>query len=495
MTDMERLKQRVSELTIENRLLNQKVQLLLKRIFGSKSETINPAQLQLLMSNIEAELKPDPDDPSPSTPPPGGGKNKRRENKPRIPENLPTEDVRLDPDEVKASPQDYKRIGEEISQELDVIPAQYFRRRIIRGKYVKIGDKDAAPVIAPLPARLIEGSYASAGIIADIATKKYMDHLPLHRQEYILRSRYGIDLSRQTMSDWIRAAAEWLSPIYRLTRSRLQKSRYLQVDETPVTYCNKAGTGGSSEGYFWVYYEPWGKEVLYEWHTGRGAKCLDEVLKEFKGTVQCDGYGAYTSYASGRENIEIACCWAHARRKLNEALDESPRIAGWFMNQIGNIYEVEKRLRKMKAGPVLRQAVRAAESRMILNRIGKALKVQLAKHLPKSQMGKAIHYTLSRMKELTKYCDNGLLEIDNNGVENSIRPTAVGKKNWLFIGHPEAGERSAIIYTILENCKRLGINPQEYLKDVLTRLPSMKMNQVEELLPVNWLAERAKKTA
>jgi hypothetical protein len=297
------------------------------------------------------------------------------------------------------------------------------------------------------------------------------------------------------MSDWIRAAADWLSPIYRLIRSRLQKSRYLQVDETPVRYCDRDGPGGSSEGYFWVYYEPWAKEVLYEWHTGRGAKCLDDTLKDFKGTVQCDGYGAYTSYASGKDNIEIACCWAHARRKFNEAVDESPRIAGWFMAQIGNIYEVEKRLRKMKAGPALRQAVRAAESRMVLNRIGKALKVQLVKHLPKSQMGKAIQYTLSRMKELSKYCDNGLLEIDNNGVENSIRPTAVGKKNWLFVGHPDAGDRSAILYTILENCKRLGINPQEYLKDVLTRLPAMKMSHVETLLPANWLAERAAKVA
>jgi transposase len=497
MTEQEQkeLLEKVKELTAENKLLNQKVQLLLKRLFGSKSEILNPAQLQLLMSNMEAESAPEPDDPPPSSPPPGGGKKKRRENKPRMPENLPTEDIHLDPDEVKAAPSDYRRIGEEVSQELDVMPARYFRRRIIRGKYVRIDDKDAAPVIAPLPARLIEGSYASAGIVSDILVKKYMDHLPLHRQESILRSRYGIDLSRQTMSDWIRAAADWLSPIYRLTRSRLQKSRYLQVDESPVRYCDRDGPGGSSEGYFWVYYEPWVKEVLYEWHTGRGAKCLDGTLKDFKGTVQCDGYGAYTSYAKGKEDIDIACCWAHARRKFSEALDESPRIAGWFMNQIGSLYAVETRLRKVKAGPVLRQAVRAAESRMVLNRIGKALKLRLPKHLPKSQMGKAISYTLSRMKELTKYCDNGLLEIDNNGVENTIRPTAVGKKNWLFIGDPAAGERSAIIYTIIENCKRLGINPQEYLKDVLTRLPSMKMSEVESLLPGNWLAERAAKTA
>lgn len=490
------LKALVEMLRTENKLLHQKIQLLLKRLFGSKSEVLNPAQLQLLMAGLEVgELSaPDEDDPPPSSPSPGGSK-KRRGSKPRIPENLPTEDVRLDPEEVKAAPLAYKRIGEEVTREIDVIPPQYFCRRIIRGKYVKLDDKAASPIIAPLPERLIEGSYASAGIVTEIVIKKYQDHLPLYRQEQILEDRYGIEISRQTMAEWVRAAADWLSPVYRLIRKRLQESKYLQVDETPVTYCNKDGPGGSAEGYFWVYHDPWKKDVLYEWHTGRGSKCLDDVLKDFKGTVQCDGYGAYTSYARGNDGIDIACCWAHARRKFNEALDESPRTAGWFMAQIAGIYAVEKRLRKIKAGPALRGSVRAAESRMILDRIGKALKVHLQKHLPQSQMGKAVSYTLSRMKELTKYCDNGLLEIDNNGVENSIRPTAVGKKNWLFIGHPEAGNRSAILYTIIENCKIRGINPQEYLRDVLTRLPSMKMGQVEALLPANWLAARTEKVA
>ena len=490
------LKALVEALMKENKLLHQKVQLLLKRLFGSKSEVIDPAQLQLLMAGIEVEESSGPDDDNPPpTLPPGAGKKRRRENKPRIPENLPTEDVHLDPEEVSKSPQDYKRIGEEVTREIDVIPPRYFCRRIIRGKYVRLDDREAAPVIASLPERLIEGSYASAGIVTDIVIKKYQDHLPLYRQEQILKDRYGIELTRQTMAEWVRSAADWLMPIYRLIRNGMQKSGYLQVDETPVRYCDRDGPGGSSEGYFWVYHDPWKKDVLYEWHTGRGAKCLDEVLKAFKGTVQCDGYGAYTSYAKGKDGIDIACCWAHARRKFNEALDEAPRLAGWFIAQIAGIYAIETRLRKMKAGPALREAVRASESRMILNRIGKALKLQMPKHLPQSQMGKAVSYTLSRMKELTKYCDKGLLEIDNNSVENSIRPTAVGKKNWLFIGHPEAGDRSAVLYTIIENCKRRGINPQEYLKDVLTRLPSMKISQVDSLLPANWLAERTRKTA
>ncbi len=484
-------------LQVENKLLNQKVQLLLNRLFGRKSEVLNPAQLQLLMSGVDVEPTPDPDDDPPPAPPPGGGKKRRKKSTPRMPEHLPTEDVHLDPEEVKDAPQDYKRIGEEVTSELDVVPPKYFRRRIIRGKYVRKDEKAAVPVIAPLPERLVEGGYASAGIVTDIVIKKYEDHLPLYRQEMILKNRYGIDLSRKTMDDWIRVAADWLAPIYRLIRKNLQASAYLQVDETPVKYCDKDGPPGSSKGYFWVYHDPWGKEVLFEWHTGRAAACMDEVLGKFKGTVQCDGYGAYTSYAEDKKHIDIACCWAHARRKFHEAINERPAVAGWFLKQIQALYAIEADLRasKKRLEPERRRITRERDSRWRLNLLRKALRAKMATYLPQSQMGKAVHYTLSRWDQLAKYCGDGRIEIDNNGVENAIRPTAVGKKNWLFIGHPQAGDRSAIIYTIIENCKRQGINPQEYLKDVLTRLPSMKMSEVSELLPATWLAERTAEAA
>ena len=484
----------IESLSAENKLLNQKIQALLTRLFGRKSEKMDLDQLQLLMGLVDIENAADKDeDPPPSTPTPG--RKKRRENKPRIPENLPTEDIHIDPDEVKDAPQDYNRIGEEITSELDVIPPQYFRRRIIRGKYVRKGDKDTAPVIAPLPDRLVEGGYASPGIITDIVIKKYVDHLPLYRQEQILKNRFGIELSRKTMNDWMRVAADWLSPIYRGIKKNLQQSDYLQVDETPIKYCDKGGPPGGKKGYFWVYHDPLRKEVLYEWHTGRAASCMDDVLGKFKGTVQCDGYGAYTSYAKGKKDIEIACCWAHARRKFHEAKDEAPAVAGWFLKQIQALYKIEADLREVGASPDERQTARERDSRWRLKLLKKALRCKMAVYLPKSQMGKAVHYTLARWEQLDKYCGDGRIEIDNNGVENAIRPTAVGKKNWLFIGHPDAGDRSAIIYTIIENCKKLGINPQEYLKDVLTRLPSMKISEVDQLLPAVWLEARREKVA
>ena len=258
-----------------------------------------------------------------------------------------------------------------------------------------------------------------------------------------------------------------------------------------MRYLGEDGTG-SSQGYLWVYHRP-GGDVLYEWHTSRAAVCLDGMLKEFHGTVQCDGYGAYSSYVKGRNDIQLAACWAHARRKFHEARDECPVQAEWILNQIGHLYLIERQLRGR--GPRLRQAIRSSESAMILARLEKVLKVKLGRHRPTSAMGSAIAYTLSLWPQLLRFRDDGQLEIDNNLVENAIRPTALGKKNWMFIGHPAAGDRSAIIYTLLENCKRRGINPREYLHDVLSRLPAMTNQQTASLTPANWLAARAKTRA
>jgi transposase len=482
----------IQQLIQENKLLYQKIQLLMGRMFGRKSEKLNDAQLELLLGELGIKPKDKDDDPPPSDPKPGKRRGKR---KPRMPEDLPTEEIVIEPDDVKASPENYQRIGQEVCEELDVVLPKYFRRRIIRPKYKSKVDRDMPPIIAPLPGRIIEGGYASPGIVADITIKKYQDHLPLYRQEQILKTRYGIDLSRQVMDDWIKAAANWLSPIYRLLRSNLQSRNYLQVDETPVKYCDKDGPPGSRQGYFWVYHDPWTKEVLYEWQKGRGAKCLEGVLDDFSGIVQCDGYSAYISYTKDKEHIELAGCWAHARRKFFEARIQEPAVAGWFLKQIGCLYAIEADLRETSASINRRKQLREQSSHSILRLLKKALQAKQATYLPKSPLRTAIHYALGHWDALARYADNGLVEIDNNGVENAVRPTALGKKNWLFIGHPEAGDRSAIIYTIIENCKKLGINSHEYIKDVLSRLPSMKNHQVEQLLPVNWLATRTAKAA
>ena len=493
-----KLLEQIEKLLTENSFLNRKVQLLLKRMFGRKSEKLDRNQLELLLAGLGDGAGDD--DPPPPTPPPPRSR-RRRERKPRMPEDLPTEDIVIDPEAVKQDPSGYQCIGQEVTEELDVVPTRYFRRRIIRRKFKSKVNRERPPLIAPLAPRVIEGGYASPGLLTDIILKKYADHLPLHRQEQILRTRHGIELSRKTMCDWVRVVADWLKPLYNHIREDLRASAYLQVDETPVRYCLAKG-GGSRKGYLWLFHHP-GGDVLYEWHTSRAAECLDPMLEQFAGTVQCDGYSAYASYARKRralvENkesdkpIDLSACWAHARRKFHEALEECPGQARWVLHQIGLMYRIEHDLRGK--GPDLRQSVRAATTGMILARLEKVFKIKLPQHRPTSAMGSAIGYALSLWPQLLRFRDDGRIEIDNNQVENAVRPTAIGKKNWMFIGHPDAGQRSAIIYTLLESCKRRGINPQEYLHDVLTRLPAMTNQQTRSLTPTNWLAARRKSQA
>jgi hypothetical protein len=218
--------------------------------------------------------------------------------------------------------------------------------------------------------------------------------------------------------------------------------------------------------------------------------CLNNIIPvNFTGTLQCDGYSAYRSFANGRNGtIALAGCWAHVRRKFFEALEQSPKTAGWFMRQIQNLYQVEARLREQRAGPRLRQAARAHHSKPIVERIQRAL-VRLktsGRNLPQSLLGIAIDYALGQWPTLEVYLSDGRVEIDNNLVENAIRPTALGKKNWLFVGEANAGERAAIIYTVIESCRRRNIDPLTYLKEVLTRLPKMTNHQIPEITPEAW---------
>ena len=209
----------------------------------------------------------------------------------------------------------------------------------------------------------------------------------------------------------------------------------------------------------------------------------------FTGTVQCDGYTAYRTFANNhRQPIVLAGCWAHVRRKFYEARESSPRLAGWLLGQIQRLYRIEARLREHRAGPNLRAAVRASESRPIVKRIERALvKLKVGgRQLPQSPLGTAMAYTLGQWPTLEVYLADGRVEIDNNLVENAIRPTAIGKKNWLFVGDAGAGERSAIVYTVIECCRRRGLNPFAYLREVLTRLPKMTNRQIQEVTPAAW---------
>jgi hypothetical protein len=288
------------------------------------------------------------------------------------------------------------------------------------------------------------------------------------------------------MVQWTEACVDSLGLIVERMREQILSGDYVQVDETPITYLDREHPKGSAKGYLWTYLQP-RVQVVYDWHPSRSAKCLEKFLgQKFTGKLQCDGYGAYRSYAAGKEGIELVGCWSHLRRKFFEAQEQAPRMVGWILGQIGRMYGWEKELRESRAGPRLREAVRAAKTRMVVERLGKVFGRLQKRYLPESSMGKALTYALNQWSCLERVVESGQVELDTNLVENAIRPTAVGKKNFLFIGHKEAGQRTAVLYSLVESCRLVGIDPYAYLKDVLERLPRMTNQTVEQLTPLNW---------
>jgi transposase len=487
------LEKRIAELEKENALLRQKVDLLIRKIFGASSEKLDAAQLDLFLLHAEnapgkseaSSVVPEEAEPQPQA----RAEAKRGRN--RWPEDLPVVEEVIDPEEVKAEPEQWRCIGQEVSEQLDYEPARFLKRRLVRRKYVSRREAWFAPIIAPLPPVLQERGGAAPGLLAQIIVSKFVDHLPLYRQEQIYRTRHGVNLSRPTMARWLELAADWLTPIYRHIRTGVMAGGYVQIDETPVRYL-EPGHGKARLGYLWTASRP-GGDVVYLWQTSRGAACLHNVLPAgFRGTVQCDGYSAYASFARKKSGIELAGCWAHVRRKFHEARQQDPLMATWLLRQIGHLYRIERKLRRKRSGPRLRAAVRAHQARPVYTRLRHVLARLKTKrrYLPRSAMGLAIDYALNLWPQLGVYLDDGRIEIDQNLCENAIRPTALGKKNWLFVGQAETGQRSAILYTLVECCRRHGIDPLAYLRDILTRLPTATNWQVASLTPQAWAAQR-----
>ncbi len=329
-------------------------------------------------------------------------------------------------------------------------------------------------------------------MLATIVVSRYVDHLPFYRQESIFKTRHGIFIPRQNMARWVEMVADRLEPIYNILKQGVLGGDYLQMDETPVRYLSP-GVGKAMLGYMWVTTRP-GSDAIFHWETSRSAQCVKDILnKDFEGILQTDAYAAYGSFSKDRPKVTMAGCLAHVRRKFYEAFEQDPVLGNFMLSHIGELYDVERSLRKGRAGPALRKAQRNWVSRPILSRMRKALEIMKPKFLPQSNTGKAIRYALGVWDSLLVYLDDGRVEIDNNHTENAIRPTAVGKKNWLFIGAAEAGKKAAILYTIVESCRRLHIDPYAYLQDVLTRLPSTTNHTVSALTPENWAKARSSK--
>lgn len=399
---------------------------------------------------------------------------------------LETISERIEPEE-KVCPhcgKDKCEIGCEKSERFEYVPAQIIRHEIVRPKLAcPCGESGVS--IAPLPPNVVEQGQPGPGLVAHVMLSKYDDHLPLYRQQQQFE-RLGVNFPRQTLCDWIEKGALCLQPIVREMKREMLLSDYLQVDETPVKVMDPEVKGQCATGYLWVAGRP-GGDVIFEFHPGRGKAFAQELIGDFQGYLQRDGYGVYGSLAAAEGSGLIPVgCWSHARRKFVEALEEQPDEAGGIVTQIRQLYLVERHARDECLRPEQRLKLRQEISLPILEAMQPGLEGLREKSLPQSPSGKAARYALNEWNPLTRYLEDGRLEIDNNLTENAIRPSAVGKKNWLFIGHPEAGWRSAVIYSVIVSCRRRGIDPWEYVRDVLKRLPGLKQSELPTLLPRSW---------
>lgn len=478
-------------LKAENEDLRAQVAWFRKQVFGSRSEKVSadsPAQTNLGLPEIA---------------PPAARPAQRitYERRTPAPEKRPlpaeifaglpvVETLELVPDEVKAEPLAFERISEERTFEVDIIGPKLVKREIVRPKFRRKAEREAAPVIAPALPRVAMGGYASAGLIAYIVVSKYQHHLPLYRLES-MSAQWGAPLSRKTMVDWVRIAADWAEPIYKLMHAELIRGRYVQCDESPVKFIDPDEKGGRTvQGYLWVVSAP-GGDVVFDWRLSRRHGELTTLLTDdYVGLMQADGYEAYAAYARAHPAVAWLGCWAHARRYFFEAQADHPRVAKAALRLIGRMYRREREWDEQKLEPWQRARERAKPEGLTrtmnsLHRL--ALRVRQSVR-PKSTLGKACDYLLGQWEPLVAHLHHGQSRLDNNLVENAIRPSCIGKKNWLFIGHPDAGQRSAILYSLIVSCERHGKDPLAYLKDILTRLPRMtNHDDLSALTPAKWL--------
>lgn len=497
------LKQYIAILLEENKKLRHKIEHLTQQlsemqriIYGRKSEKTNPDQLQLFIDDVRDGDEPAKADPKDETPdfeeiPVHVRKKKRGPHPGRapLPDHLRREIIDIYPDDLDCPccGSEMQPAGEEISEELGVVPASFFVRRRIRHKYACRDCQDAV-VRPPLPPAAIDKSMAGSDVLAAIIVSKYADHLPLYRQQQIYR-REGIELKRTTMCDWIGKCAFLLDPIVQEMRKNMLSCGILQSDDTGVKYLEPPGPAKS--GYLWAYTSSDG-DVVYDFTTSRSREGPSAFLAGFQGNLQVDGYAGYNEVFK-RPGISHAACWAHVRRKFEKSLETDPVEAALVMQKIQKLYRVEKKIREMdpSPGPDTVVEIRTGDSLPVILELKQYLLEIREKTLPQSRLGKAIEYAFGQWEWLTTYITNGLVEIDNNNCERAMRRVAVGRKNWLFTGSDQGGTNAAILYSIIETCIRSQINPHEYLTDVLVRVGTHPQSRIAELTPRGWAAAKA----
>lgn len=503
----ENLEERVSTLEKENEELaaqlkwyQEQFRLSQKQRFGSSSEKTDPDQIELPLFN-EAEVTQDQSVEEPTVETITYDRKKTRKSRKTTTENLPSETVEYD---LPAEEQvcsccngDLHKMSQEVREEIKVIPAEVKVVKHVRHVYAcRSCEKNGTttPVVtADMPESVFPGSLASPSAMAYIMEQKYVQGLPLYRQEKQF-DRLGVHLSRQTLSNWLMYGAEtWLAPVYSCMVDKLKTCDVLHADETTLQVLNEPGRPAMSKSYMWLYRT--GRSdppiVVFDYKTTRASKHPRQFLNGFKGYLHVDGYAGYNAVGS---EVQLVGCWAHARRKFDEAVKALPKsekqsttAAQEGLAYCNKLFEIERELKELNLPYDQVYKMREKRSRPVLEAFSGWLKKMRPKILPKSLLGNAITYCLNQMDRLQTFLKDGRLEIDNNLAERTIKPFVIGRKNWLFSNTARGAEASSIIYSVIETAKENGLNPFQYLTYLFEILPNIKASDIDRLLP--WSTE------
>lgn len=400
----------------------------------------------------------------------------------KLPEHLPVEQIDIYPD---GDLSDQVCIGQEVTDELEHVPARFYIKRYVRYKYAPKDPAGDGVRIGELPERVIDKGIPGPGLLAQVLIDKYVDHLPLYRQRQRFK-RENIQIASSTLEGWVRQGLDRLQLLYDHVVNEVRSQGYLQADETPIRVLDPNNKKGNSHrGYYWVYHAPVDGLVAFDYQPTRGAPAPRRVLDGYCGYLQTDGYEVYDQIGA-RQQVTHLACWAHARRYFEKALGGDHSRASTALDYIQHLYAVERLARIRNLEPGERKELRLEHSLPVINEMGGWIAEQLQQVLPKSGIGKALAYSANRWDALSGYLYDGHLEIDNNLVENLIRPVALGRKNYLFAGSHRAAQRAAMVYSLLAMCRLHDVNPFGWLRHTLQHIMTTKFDQIPSLYPQNF---------
>lgn len=460
-------------------LLNHQLSELKRMVFGAKRErfVLTDSNQGSLFDLHTQEIKPEPEEEITYTR--NKPSSKKQPLRLELAPHLPRREEIIEPEGLQEGA---IKIGEAVTEILEYDPATVYVRKIVRPKYItSSNDEQTIITIADLPTLPIPKGNAGAGILAYILVSKFVDHLPFYRLVKMLK-RQGVDIAESTINGWFNAACNLLSPLYEALMKKLLSASYLMADETPIPVLTKDKPGSTHKGYHWVYYDPGNKLVLFDYQKTRSREGPDGMLEHFSGYLQTDGYAAYSNLQNGK-NITLLACMAHARRKFEHAKDNDLQRAKEALLMFQQLYDIERTAREDNLKHDQVKQLREKESLPVLNKLEDWMKENINQVLPKSAIGEAIAYTLKLWPRLVRYNEQGRFQIDNNLIENSIRPVALGRKNYLFAGSHNAAQQAAIIYSLLATCKINNVEPFNWLKNTLDVIPDYPANQLDKLLP------------